>query len=302
MTMLKRSENIVTVSSDVDGFFANPERVQHVYKMAGFNTDIELVLMPYQIYYLNQMAKGAVIPFDVGGFHGQLGTAESFRDHEKGLPDWLLINLFDSLLPNLLEPENPLSGLSTLQKVEKAAQYLNKDLYFNVHQDSVDRRYRDYLIGSTIINHHSKLAIENGPGSKDTEKTKVLIKRLKADGAERVEGTFDIVHAVVGLIHGAVPDMAAATKIWDRALKSIDENFTRLHLPVGKRANDSLPIMEMLKEKKMLRELGDYVGNLGLEITLENQSSLLFGVTEIWTEVERLKRIHDGLQESGIIK
>jgi len=268
-TMLQGRENVVTASSDMGGFFANPERVQHLYWMAKLDVNIELLLMPYQIFYLNQLAKGRKIPFEVGGFHGQLGTPKSYKEHEKGLGDWLLINLFDTFLPNTVNHKHFLSSTSTLYKVEMAAQSLKKDLYLNVHQDSVESNFRYYLAASILISNLSHLAIENGPGSKDVEKSKVLIQRMKDSGASRVEGTFDLVHAIVGLLHGAVPD---------------------------------LPIMAMIKEKKMLKDLGDIVRARGIRVTLENQQSLLFGVTDVWAEVERLKTIRDGLQESGIIK
>jgi len=301
-TMLQGRENVVTASSDMGGFFANPERVQHLYWMAKLDVNIELLLMPYQIFYLNQLAKGRKIPFEVGGFHGQLGTPKSYKEHEKGLGDWLLINLFDTFLPNTVNHKHFLSSTSTLYKVEMAAQSLKKDLYLNVHQDSVESNFRYYLAASILISNLSHLAIENGPGSKDVEKSKVLIQRMKDSGASRVEGTFDLVHAIVGLLHGAVPDMTRVSETWNSVLRSMDQNFTRIHLPIGKNAGDSLPIMAMIKEKKMLKDLGDIVRARGIRVTLENQQSLLFGVTDVWAEVERLKTIRDGLQESGIIK
>lgn len=298
--MFKRKEQLVTVSNDVGGFFANPEHVQHMYGMAGFNANIELVLMPYQVFFLNQLAKGNEIPFDVGGFHGQLGNTESFKDHEKGLPDWLLIHLFDSFLPKTIDHKRPFSQHSAMYRVEQAAQSLDKKLYLNVHQNAVTRNFDDYLIGVILINDKSVLATENGPGKADVAKTKDLIKRMKDRGGEHVDGTFDLVHALIGLIDGAVPDISLTTKNWGNAIGSIDRSFARLHIPIGKKAADSLPIIEMIKEKKMLRDLGQIVQANGLEITIENQHSLLFGAT-VWSEVERLKRIHDGLEESGII-
>lgn len=116
-------------------------------------------------------------------------------------------------------------------------------------------------------------------------------------------GTFDIVHAIVGLLDGGIPDLESTRSVWNAVLEMIDLDIDQhLHFPIGIREDDSLPIMEIVEnDPSMLHDLAGSI--VDMEITIENQHNLITGLN-YWgmnDEIGRLQRICEAMQKAGMI-
>lgn len=292
----------VSVSSDVLGLFADPMRVQHLYEEAGFKVaGLELLPMPAQDWILKEMSRGRMPQFRLTGIHGQLGSSPNHSDHEKGLKDWLLINLADKLIPrgyDQLHTPFPFAPFYEVLPmgliIDMGGHFLDRDLYLNVHNTIVQYQFASYLQYS-LASAYSHLTIENGQLSRDGQSTVELIERMRNAGAIRTTGTLDLVHLIVGYSQEE-PSFSIVSHHWGKVLRFLEKHrqyFRHLHFPLGTKKDDSLPILEMLVEKKMLTDLFALIEDM--EVTIENQHSLLFGCN--WrTERERLRQIYLELQ------
>lgn len=295
---MKRESKGITVSSDLGGVIPDLYKIKSIYKDAGFdNVGIEVVWLKNQNQYVQDLSHGFNVFDKVDGFHGQLGSDSDPRNHQKGFIDWGIIKIVDSLIPSELD------ALPPLLRVDMIGQLLERDIYLNVHNDVLLNQYDDYMNNVSSFCYYSHLTVENGPNSGSVEMTKRLVENLRQDTGKEVTGTFDVVHAVIGLLDGGMPDLSNTKKVWRKALKLIDlDIFHHLHFPIGTRADDSLPIVEMIKhDPKMLQDLSDLTGEM--RITIENQHGLINGLTfwEERKEVDRLKMINEEMKKVGMI-
>jgi hypothetical protein len=285
--MGKKQEKI-TVSTDVLGMFANPQKVQMLYESAGFRCDLEVLAMPRQYLCLENLSRGCQVGFDLGGIHGKLVARPNLiRMDPTGAINSLKVTVADFLLP-------PVTRGGML--VETIASQLHKDIYINAHNVAVADNFGDYQTYGNFA-RFSHLTIENGVASGDISRTIDLIHKLQDGGAGKTTGIFDLVHAVLGM-SGRRIDFVTVKKYWGKVIDQINNDFKYLHLPIGVN-DDSLPIMEMIEEKTMLKDLDQRIREFNLGIILENQHNLLWGANQ-QMERERLVRIRAGLMECGL--
>ena len=286
----------VTVSTDVLGVFADPGRVQRLYEGAGFRCDLEVIAMPVQYSYLIRQSRGYSVGYDLGGVHGQVLAHPGVLNKKfGGVTDYLKVNVANMLLQPIVNSNDRLLGISAGKRVDMIASQMKKDIYFNVHNGVVANCWSDFISFGRFA-RFSHLTIENGNTFDDVTKTIDLVHKLQDNGIEKTTGTFDLVHAIVAM--GDNIDLYTVKKFWGKMLNQIGGDFKHLHLPIGINY-DSLPIMDMLSEKAMLKDLGRKIKERGLKITLENQHDLLFGAC-YKKEQERLKKIRVGLIECGL--
>lgn len=304
-------QNHVTVSSDIGGITANPIDVQEFYRTAGVDSvGIELVAMPLQLSYLNSIVRNHRLDFRLDGVHVQLGRSKRAADHEKGFLDWALIGVADKLIrktfeelvhPFPLARANEVLPLGLL--VEMAGCNFNHDIYLNAHYHAVANQLPEYEKYVHNFNHFSHLTIENGPGRGESNLTLDLVSRFKDLGYGQVVATLDLVHSIVEWSGGAVPDINQVVKHWSKLIQLLEFNrnlIGHLHFPIGLRADDSLPISQIVEQGSMLRDLGQVIRSTNLPVTIENQHSLLFGARRK-RELERLKWLRDIFLDTEII-
>ena len=293
--MVNELKNI-TVSTDVLGVFADPGRVQRLYEEAGFRCDLEVVAMPVQYSHLVRQSRGYRVDYDLGGVHGQVLAQPGVLDKGfNGVFDYLKVNMANILLQPIVNSNDNSPNISAGMRVDMIASQIDKDLYFNVHNGVVANKWSDFMSFGNFA-RFSHLTIENGNSFDDVTKTIDLVHKLQDNGIEKTTGTFDLVHAIVAM--GDNIDLYTVNKFWGRILDQISGDFKHLHLPIGINY-DSLPIIGMLREKIMLKDLGRKIKERDLKITLENQHDLLFGAC-YKKEQERLKKIRAGLVECGL--
>jgi len=285
-------ENKICVSTDVCGVLAHPPDVQSLCERAGFRCNLEVIAMPLQCLYLEGLSRsGCRLNSNVGGVHGKLGVNMDFGGNAEKVFDWFKRGVADALLPPIMDGKR--MGVGVL--VERIARQTGVDVYLNVHNDEVANNFNSYQrYGNQVRESH--LTIENGITRGDVLRVIDLVHKLQDGGAKSTCGTFDVVHAIRAM---SDDDMSfdMVKKFWKTTLDQISGDFKHLHFPIGINY-DSLPIMEMLKEKKMLKDLGQVVEDRSLKITLENQHNLMWGANWM-VEQNRLKRIRAGLIECG---
>jgi len=263
-------------STDVGGFFVDPLEVKQLTEKAGFRCKLEIIAMPRQMIYLNNLAQGYGNCDDVGGIHGRLGSSGGLKE-----------KVADALL----------SRIEVLEPIaEKVGELASSKVYINSHNKEVVKNFPQY---ERYVNRakNSYLTIENGIMPGDIEETDNLIEKL----GNKTRGMFDLVHAIVPLSEGNL-DIQTVSKFWSGVLNKISDRFGGLHFPIGKNKNkkgdDSLPILEMLVERSMLKDLAAIQKEKGLSITIENQHNLLWGANRL-EEVKRLREIREGMLECG---
>lgn len=310
---MKFENNPVSVSSDMRGFFAKPHKVKNIYERAGYQkVGIEMVLMPAQLYYLNQIVRGRKDGSVLNGVHGQLvGMGGNPLEHKKGIYDWLLINVADGLIPKTYKrltrpfPFASRNGVMPVgMMVDMIGAKYNKDLYFNVHNGVVEKEYDLYLEYANQFNNFSHLTIENGPNPGDLVKTIALVKKMRADGAVKVTGTLDLAHLIVERENGSVPDKNATLRNFMQILTVLENNhdiFRHIHLPIGLNEHDSIPMIFSDSFALFWERLGAIIQKYNIHVTFENQHSLIFGVKDEYKEIERLRIIRLNLHKRGVI-
>lgn len=293
----------LTFSTDVLGIFAHPADVTNLYEAAGFNTEqagIEMVLMPPQISILNSLSRKPAKGFNLNGVHGKLGTKEISGHKLANILDFGKIMAADALLPPISGYHPLLPFIPAGLRVEMIGQFTNRDIYFNVHNDSVTRDFPAYLEYAYFATN-SHLSIENGGRKGDIRETSDLVNCMRQLGATETTGTFDLVHAVKEQSDGNV-GMESINKVWGSVLSQIGDVFRHLHLPIGSFSEngDSLPILAMTSNGNhpLVKDLADVIREKEIAITFENQHNLLLGAN-VAKETERLKRIRGGLLECG---
>lgn len=308
----------ITVSTDIGGISPDFWWVHDVYKKAGFrNPGLEVVWTRNNSQAIHDIYTGRSSFTRINGFHSQLGAEEDFRQHNKGLFDWLLIQVADKLMPRqgkennlLIDMFNPLNILPPLLIADMTAVLLDRDIYLNIHDDVARQQYDQYKSGLNELKlpnrsklPRARLVVENGSGPNAVNNVVRLVDRFRQDiGNSTVAGLFDVVHSIVGLNGGETPDIQSCRKHWPTMMSQIDrKTFTNLHFPIGENIKDSLPILDMIHgEIGMLQDLADTVK--GMQITIENQHSLLFGATlKRDKEVDRLKMIYEGMNRVGMV-
>jgi hypothetical protein len=293
---MNREQELVTVSTDVLGFVANPWEVQTLYQEAGFRCDLEIVAMPIQYSVLCALSKSKCNGLDIGGIHGQLGHDRTLPKNTGQIMEHLKVAAADLLLPKIMGWNKLITPFPIGTRIDMIADVLGKEIYFNVHRSIAETDFKDYLDYGTIAKK-SHLTIENGSYPSDMQKTKDLIHKFHDHGIKKTTGTFDLVHSIKAETDNQI-DFAGVKWAWNKVLGQLNQDFKYLHIPIGSN-NDSLPIIEMLKEKTMLKDLSEVVRELNLHITIENQHGLLFGADKN-EECERLKEIRSGLRQAGM--
>ena len=293
---MNREQELVTVSTDVLGYAASPWEVQTLYQEAGFRCDLEIVAMPPQYSVICDHSRGFISDLDIGGIHGQLGSKDGFGKNWSDHFDRLKVFAADILLPKIMGWNKYFPPLPVGFRVEFIASILKKTVYYNVHRDIAGTDFDDFL-DYGLWARKSHLTIENGATPNDLQKTKDLIRKYQDFGATRTTGTFDLVHAIKEKADRKI-DFENVKKVWGPVLGKFSNDFKYLHLPIGCNT-DSLPIMEMLSEKSMLKDLSAVIKEFDLHITIENQHGLLFGANKN-KERERLKEIRSGLKQVGM--
>jgi len=296
-----KNEGFVIVSTDVHGIGAKPEEVEAMYKAAGFAVGgLEVVAMPRQYGRLVSFARGDLgeLGYQIGGIHGPLGV-DLKTGNPKGVIDWAKVVVVDAMMPSIREKRIRMWTVPSVGKTAEAVgNRLHKKIYLNVHNDAVAYQksaYLDYAMGMGS----SHLTVENGIRPGDDSKAAELVCEFKGKGAVETTGTYDLVHGVLSRSYGWI-DMESVKKHWSEVLEKFGPEHKYVHLPIGKWSprGDSLPIMKMIEEKAMLGALVAKIDALGLQIVLENQQDLLFGV-DCMVEQGRLRQIRDGLLNCG---
>lgn len=277
-----RSPGEITVSTDVLGIFSNLFAVQKLYTDVGLHCGLEVVAMPYQRGQLSDLLKASENDVKIHGLHGRM---ESNYTRPTGLVDFALVNVGDMLLPRI-------SRLG--QIAENIGQKTSRNVYVNVHNFAVEKDKSSHLLYAKSA-CNSCLLIENGKEKGDVKNVVSQIKEMRDLGIE-AGGTYDVLHSVFELT-GCGNNIKSTIRSWDMVINSITPEFWRVHIPIGLN-EDSLPIMDMLNERCMLRDLADKIYELDLSITLENQHNLCWGANQL-IEQNRLVKIRDGLLECG---
>ncbi len=322
----------ISFSTDVGGILGDGESVTNLVNQAGWkDVGIEVVGMFTQSKHLYEVSQGMRRPrFRIDGIHNRLGATESPFDHDKGPMDWLLIKVADLLMRGVYDEPvlyrdmlRPNSAIDLATSVDMIASNTSIPVYFNVHNREVANRLTTYNNIVVPIFHSGHLTIENGPCRGDIRETKKLVYKLRKDHRSdkeprfsieneklkryivpverKVSGTFDFAHALVEYEHGGMPDMKAFTRHWKRMLKDFELSiFEHVHIPIGLNLKDSLPMLELINEQYMLRDLIAKMIGGGVHITFENQHNLLFGAWNTHAEVDRLKRVRDGMLQAGL--
>jgi hypothetical protein len=226
----------------------------------------------------------------------------------------LFVQLADTLIApsdgkSIFDRFNPFTqgSLEMIALINRLSEIQGNSIYLNVHNDEVANRFVLYNRVVVPTLGRGKLLIENGPNKGGYNEVKRLVNMLRvshdSDGKNlQVGGNLDFVHLVVEMEHGGMPDIAAVTRHWPRILKLFESSiFGNVHIPIGLKKADSLPIIEMVRNNKvMLRDLVQMLVALGTHITFENQHSMLLGVWNRSKEVDRLREIRDGFMEAGL--
>lgn len=314
--MSRLEGNLISFSSDSGGLFSELKSAGDIPTSAGWlNIGIEAVASPSSVNELRKLVERGGNPKDrVDGVHGRLGTVLDPRDYEKGLIDWLFVQLADTLIAptegeSMFDRFNPFTqgSLEMIALINKLSELQGNSIYLNVHNDEVANKFVMYnrIVVPTL--GQGKLLIENGPNKGGYQEVERLVNMLRAshdsDGKNvKIGGNLDFVHLVVEMEHGGMPDFAAVERHWPRILKLFDSSiFGNVHIPIGLKKSDSLPILEMVRNNKvMLRDLVQMLVALGTHITFENQHSMLLGVWNRSKEVDRLREIRDGFMEAGL--
>jgi hypothetical protein len=287
---MNNSGNLITVSTDLGGVrLMNPALVQRFYEQAGFNCNLELILMPPVYPAFIALANGADLGFQLGGVHGKAGTDWNPLGHSKGLVDWAFIKVVDQLFPNISGIFKPGALTDSIATLTQAP------IYYNVHNTAVAQDFASHQ-AFALAAKNAYLTIENGANPGDIQQVDSQVARLQDAGTEKTSGTFDVVHAISAFSDGAL-DIKTVTRYWNRVMESMNfKYYHQLHLPIG--VSDCLPIAEMIKEKAMLTQLGQMIKERNMGITIENQDNLLMGSLNA-NRLERLKEIRAGLLECG---
>lgn len=310
---MKFENRPITFSTDKGGFLGHPYFIRQTYEAAGFvKVGIEMVLMPAQIHYLNQIVRGRMDGSILNGVHGQLvGMGGNPLEHSKGIFDWLLIQVADGMMHKTYERLTkpfPFAKrnqvMPTGLMIDMIGAKYDKDLYYNVHNGVVEKEYNLYLEYAKNFNNYSHLTIENGPGHGDLEKTIALVKRLRTDGAEKVTGTLDLAHLIIQREGGRDPDENATLRNFMQVLTVLENNhdiFRHIHLPIGLNEHDSIPMIFLDSFDMFWDRLGAIIQKYDIRVTFENQHSLIFGVKDEYKEIERLRVIRHNLNRTGVI-
>lgn len=329
--MNQENGQMISFSTDVRGILGDGEEVTKMVSNADWkDTGIEVVGMFSQTKHLYEISRGMTPRFRVDGVHNRLGATKSPFDHDKGPVDWALIKVADLLMREVYdEPVEvrdvfwPNMAIDLATRLDMIALLTRRPTYLNVHNREVANHL--HLYNSVIVQllRFSHLTIENGPCRGDIRETKKLVNIFRKDHRKDVErrywvedrrlrsrilpvnrkvtGTFDFAHAIVEYEHGGVPDMRASKKHWKRMLQDFEPSiFEHVHVPIGNNIKDSIPILELIEEQFMLRDLIAKMIEGGVHITFENQHNLLYGIWDENAEVDRLKRIRNGMLQAGL--
>ncbi len=208
----------------------------------------------------------------ISGIHGRLG-----EDHRALLKiyDWMLVDTSVLL-----------------------SSYSGRADYVLVHADEAEQLQKE-LSSDWAEAAGSVLMLENGGGEVQVRKAVNLIK--KSDGGIRMGLMFDLYH-YFGSLQGNVKERWGLTLgCLERILDEI--GLVSLHLPIGSRLADSLPVEEM--SEGMWQDLAGIIdGRIGW-VTIENQQT---GLTilrvrgrAIEKQRERNKRVIEILLKGGVV-
>ncbi len=288
-------EGRIAVSSDVAvGFpFYPPERAVELYESVGltkFGVEVVPLLLGTLMLAMASI-DGNSLPegFNMEGEHGKMGSLPHMSDHGKGIVDYWKIKALDLLLH-----VHPWLGVD----LEKMARKMGHPVYHNIHHEMIaysEKAYLHYLARFMPLKD-VLLVIENGPTKNGVALTYEAVDRYNNDGL-LAKANIDVLHAAIEYSNYD-DSFTGVQSVWGRVLDSIRPGTRQIHFPIG--LVDNLPIDEMIKEGKMIRDLVDTLNGLGVELVIfENQHGWFTGIWD--TERIRLGPIIQELVELGLI-
>lgn len=236
---VKRSKEIISVSTDIAGPFGKPEDVIEVYSGCKEFVDFGLEVICWRRINRNYFNKIDNLGVKVNGLHGPINAAgESLRgswfDRLKGEAVDLL------MIPN-----------HRIQEVSNAC----PTAYVLIHERIINtpKKMQDIVAITKGLNEETILLVENLNDNGSMAKTIETVEQLNDRGA-KAGILIDLVHLLKDISNSCQPlTPEIINKYWGKALAEIQQAASKVetvgfHLPVGVNSFDSLPVEKMEKQ------------------------------------------------------
>ncbi|MFA5827948.1 MAG: hypothetical protein WC841_01100 [Candidatus Shapirobacteria bacterium] len=294
--MTRKETVIVSVSTDIAGAPGRLDQVREAYS----RVDLVKSGIGLEVVGLSRIKWSEYnnLGLKVNGIHGPPGCRAEAASKPPSLRSLFMGAVFDYLI---VDP----TRLVEISKKFPGA-------YILVHLPVVnsEKKIAD-MVGISQGFPANRLMVENLPEANSMGLTIAAVGRLKELGV-RAGVMIDLVHLLYELSQsGDIITGKIVEKYWENALQIIRQTASTidtvgLHVPIGLKQNDSLPVVEMTLKKwtslgKLLQECPPIK-----YVTIENQreelqSAFLIDRGMMQTLIERNGKIMSLLREAGVI-